>query len=98
MTLEISKLQQVLDEKDHVSQQNMKNIQMAKDELAEQLRIAKTSEVSLRKTFNQLQSDFLEKEKILKNYDEKFKLAEDSLKLFYVTLKYKEDQINMEKV
>lgn len=69
-----------------------------KDELNEQLKIARASEANLRRSLENLQKNFQEKENILKAYDEKFKLAEESLQLFYMTVKYKEDEINMERL
>ena len=98
LNAENNKLKKTLEEIDWVNEQNYKNLQLMKDELQEQVKIAKASEICMRKSFTKLQTDFLEKEKVLKNYDEKFRLAEDSLKLFYITLKYKEDQINLEKL
>jgi DNA repair exonuclease SbcCD ATPase subunit len=95
---EVSGLKQQLTERDWINQQNYLNLQNIKEELMEQLKIAKSSEVTLRKSLEKLQNDFLEKEKILKGYDERYKLAEESLMLFYVAVKNKEDQINSEKV
>jgi hypothetical protein len=71
---------------------------MIKEELAEQLRITKQSEFALKKSLEKLSADFFEKEKILKGYDEKFQLAQESLKLFYATVKYKEEEINLERL
>lgn len=98
LTEELKGLKSQISEKEWINQQNYVNLQRLKEELAEQLRIAKSSEVNLRKSLEKLQSDFVEKEKILKGYDERYKLAEESLMLFYTAVKNKEDQINAERV
>ena len=95
---EILKYKKTLDEKEWITEQNIKNLHMMKEELAEQLKITKASEFSFKRSLEKLQADFLEKEKVLKAYDDRYKLAEDSLTLFYTTVKYKEDQINSEKL
>lgn len=97
-TEELSSLKQQLTERDWINQQNYKNLQIMKEELMEQLNIAKASEVKLRRSLDKLQNDFIEKEIILKGYDQRYKLAEESLMLFYQAVKNKEDQINSEKV
>ncbi|OMJ94728.1 hypothetical protein SteCoe_2070 [Stentor coeruleus] len=98
LTEQINELKKQLDEKDFRNEQICKNLKLMKDELNEQLKIAKASEVNLRKSLENLQKDFQEKENTLKAYDEKFRLAEESLQLFYMTVKYKEDEINMERL
>lgn len=97
-TDELSNLKQQLTERDWINQQNYINLQKIKEELMEQLKIAKSSEVTLRRSLDKLQSDFIAKEQILKGYDQRYKLAEESLMLFYQAVKNKEDQINSEKV
>jgi uncharacterized protein (DUF2132 family) len=97
-TEELCSLKQQLTERDWINQQNYKNLQIMKEELMEQLNIAKASEVKLRRSLDKLQNDFIEKEIILKGYDQRYKLAEESLMLFYQAVKNKEDQINSEKV
>jgi hypothetical protein len=94
----VNNLRKQLDEKDWITEQNIRNMQKIKEELTDQLKISRSSEVNLKKRLENLQTEHNEKEKILKGYDEKFKLAEDSLKLFYSTVKYKEEQINSEKL
>jgi len=98
LTGELLGLKSQLSEKEWINQQNYTNLQRLKEELAEQLKIAKTSELSLRKSLERMQNDFIEKEKILKGFDERYKLAEESLMLFYTAVKNKEDQINSERV
>jgi superfamily II helicase len=98
MSDEIAGLRNQIEEKEFLSEQNCKNMKVMKDELAEQLKIAKTSELALKRSLEKLQKDFQDKENVLKSFDDKFKLAEESLKLFYMTVKHKEDQINLERL
>ena len=91
-------MQSELKEKNWIKEQNYKNLHVLKNDLIEQLKIAKNSEAVLRKSLEKLQKDFNEKENFLKSFDEKFKLAEESLRLFYEAIRNKEHQINQEKV
>ena len=95
---ENSKLKKQIEEKDWIFEQNHKNLLLKKEELTEQLKITKSSELCLKKSWDRLNFENNEKEKLLNTFDEKFKLAEESLKLFYTTIKYKENEINSEKL
>jgi chromosome segregation ATPase len=94
----VDELSKKVEEKEWIAENNMKNMQHIKEELIEQLKITRNSEVRLKASLEKVQNEIKDKETMLNGYMDKIQLAEDSLLLFYETVKGKEKEIMDQKL